>query len=39
LSFTTSGAAVSCKSACPSARLVSHLTLPVSLSVAMMRGG
>src|SRR5882724_9490260 len=39
LSFTASGAAVSCRSAWPSARLASHATLPVSLSVAMTRAG
>ena len=33
------GAAVSCRSACPSDRLASHATLPVSLSVAITRGG
>ena len=38
LSLTASGAAVSCRSAWPSARLVSQATLPVSLSVAIMRG-
>ncbi len=39
LSFTASGAAVSCTSGWPSPRLVSQATRPVSLLVAMTRGG
>src|SRR5215475_6115164 len=39
LSLTASGAAENCSSAWPSERLVSQMTLPVSLLVAIIRGG